>query len=153
MDPLSREEAARFLSQAPVAHIGVIANGEPYVTPLSFVLDDERILFRTQPGQRFEAMAAEPRVSIEASTFDTETGEWISVIVRGTATETTDSATMSKTVKMLFQKYEKALGSPLTHGAIQPLAAFPHIVEVEILEITGMSSGRGFSPRTRPGRL
>ncbi len=153
MDPLSKDEAVRFLDQAAVAHIGVVSNGEPYVTPMSFVLDEDRILFRTKPGQRFEAIVAEPRVSIEASTYDTDTGEWMSVIVRGNATEATDPATKSKTVEMLLQKYEKALGSPLTHGPMQPLASFPHIVEVEILEITGMSSGRGFSARTRPGRL
>ena len=153
MDPLSKDEAARFLDQAHVAHLGVISNGEPYVTPMSFVFDEDRILFRTKPGQRFEAIVAEPRVSIEASTYNSETGDWMSVIVRGNATESTDPATKSKTVEMLLQKYENALGSPLTHGPMQPLASFPHIVEVEILEITGMSSGRGFSARTRPGRL
>ena len=53
-----------------MAHIGVLSEGEPYVTPMSFVVDDNRILFRTKPGKRYEAMMKNPVVSIEASTFD-----------------------------------------------------------------------------------
>jgi nitroimidazol reductase NimA-like FMN-containing flavoprotein (pyridoxamine 5'-phosphate oxidase superfamily) len=153
VDSLTRDEAVRFLNDAPVAHIGVISRGLPYVTPMSFVLDGDRILFRTKPGRRFEAILENPQVSIEASQFDNEGGDWLSVIASGTAAETTDQDTAALTVQLLLRKYEAAIGSPLTHGGLQPMSGFPHIVEVKITEITGMSSGRGFSARTRPGRL
>lgn len=153
MDEITREEALRFLAEAQVAHIGVISEGEPYVTPMSFVLDGERILFRTQPGKRFNAILGTPKVSIEVSHFEPEGGEWVSVIVTGEGTENTDPVTAARTVELLLKKYEKAIGSPLSHGALQPMSGFPHVVEVHISEITGMSSGRGFSRRTRPGRL
>jgi hypothetical protein len=48
---------------------------------MSFVVDGDRILFRTKPGRRYEAILENPDVSIEASTFDNETGEWSSVFV------------------------------------------------------------------------
>jgi hypothetical protein len=54
---------------------------------------------------------------------------------------------------MLLEKYAAVLGSPLGTGGLQPMASFPHVLEVSIDEITGMTSGRGFSFRTRPGRL
>lgn len=153
MDPISEPEARQFLNEAMVAHVGVVSNGDPYVSPVSFVLDDDRILFRTKPGKRFEAIEANPNVSIEASLFDEETGDWISVIVQGHAAERTDPATTDRTVELLFDKYDKALGSPLNRDGFQAMATFPHVVEVSIDEITGMVSGRGFSFRTRPGRL
>ncbi len=153
MDAITREEAFRFLEEAPVAHIGVLSEGEPYVTPMSFVLDGERILFRTQPGKRFEAILTHPTVSIEVSTFDPDTGDWVSVIVVGEGTENTEPETSARTVELLLKKYEKAIGSPLSHGGLQPMAGFPHVVEIQITEVTGMSSGRGLSRRTRPGRL
>jgi hypothetical protein len=56
-------------------------------------------------------------------------------------------------VELLMNKYEAVLGSPLGRGGLQPMASFPHVVAVEIEEISGMTSGRGFSYRTRPGRL
>ena len=143
----------RLLEEAPVAHIGVISNGEPYVTPMSFVVDGNRILFRTKPGKRYEGMTENPVVSVEASLYDRDSGEWSSVIARGVATESSDPETMALTVELLMKKYEKALGNPLSRGGLQPMSGFPHVVSVEITEISGMSSGRGFTPRTRPGRL
>jgi nitroimidazol reductase NimA-like FMN-containing flavoprotein (pyridoxamine 5'-phosphate oxidase superfamily) len=153
VEPISEEEARQFLSEAMVAHIGVVSNGDPYVSPMSYVLDDKRILFRTKPGRRFEALVANPRVSIEVSRFDDLTGDWISVIVQGRAVERTDTATTTQAVEMLLDKYEKVLGSPLSRDGFQAMADFPHVVEVSIDEISGMVSGRGLSFRTRPGRL
>ena len=141
------------MDESLVAHIGVLSEGEPYVTPMSFVVDGDRILFRTKPGKRHEAILENPAVSIEASTFDTETGDWTSVIVRGRAAEVDDDATISLTVQLLFRKYGEVLGSPLSRGGIQPTASFPHVVQVPINEITGMTSGRGFAIRTKPGRV
>ena len=123
------------------------------MTPMSFVVDSDRILFRTKPGKRYEAMLENSAVSIEASTFDNETGDWTSVIVVGRAAEARDDATISLTVQLLFQKYGTVLGSPLSRGEIQPMASFPHVMQVPIDEITGMTSGGGFAMRTRPGRL
>ena len=144
MDSITADRAKRFLEESLVAHIGVISVGEPYVTPMSFVVDGDRILFRTQPGKRYEAMLENPAVSIEASTFDNETGDWTSVIVNGKAAEADDDATISLTVQFLLRK---------CRGGFQPMASFPHVVEVPIDEITGMTSGGGFAMRTRPGRL
>jgi nitroimidazol reductase NimA-like FMN-containing flavoprotein (pyridoxamine 5'-phosphate oxidase superfamily) len=120
---------------------------------MSFVVDDDRILFRTKPGKRYEAMMENPVVSVEASNFGIETGDWTSVIVMGRAAEVDDDATITLTVQLLLRKYDNVLGSPLSRGGIQPMASFPHVVEVPIDEISGMNSGGGFAMRTRPGRL
>jgi nitroimidazol reductase NimA-like FMN-containing flavoprotein (pyridoxamine 5'-phosphate oxidase superfamily) len=72
MEAITAEQARRFLDESLVAHIGVISAGVPYVTPMSFVVDSDRILFRTKPGKRHQAMMENPAVSIEASTFDNE---------------------------------------------------------------------------------
>lgn len=153
MEPLNDQQARRFLEEAQVAHIGVISDGEPYVTPMSFVVDGNRILFRTKPGKRFSAIEANPSVSIEASIFADEGGDWKSVIVKGTAKVSVDPEVARITVEKLLSKYQRALGSPLSRGGIQPLASFPHIVVVEIDEISGMTASGAFSARTRPGRL
>ena len=153
MDPLSETEAREFLSEAKVAHIGVLSNGVPYVSPMSFVLDGNRLLFRTKPGKRFEALIANPTVSVEVSTFDEASGDWMSVIVQGQAVERADLETTTRTVELLLEKYEEVLGSPLSRDGFQAMSSFPHVVEVSIDEISGMASGRGLSFPTRPGRL
>ena len=153
MEEMTSEQAMSFLNEAGVAHIGVISHGDPYVTPMSFVVDGKRILFRTKPGKRYEAIVENPIVSIEASTFENDSGDWASVIVKGTAALVIDDETVALAVQLLLRKYESSLGSPLTRGGIQPMASFPHVMEVAIEEITGMTSGGYSASRTRPGRL
>ena len=52
MDQLTRDEALQLLNTTPVAHLGLISDGAPYVTPMSFVVDGEEILFREPVGDR-----------------------------------------------------------------------------------------------------
>lgn len=153
MDELSREEALAILADAPVAHIAMISAGAPYVTPMSFVMDEDTILFRTTAGRKLDALRVDPRVCIEASKFDHESGEWASVIVTGVAIEVDDPKRGERTVELLYKKYSDVLGDPLSRGGLQPITGLPHVVEVDIEEVSGMSSGGGFRRRTRPGRL
>jgi nitroimidazol reductase NimA-like FMN-containing flavoprotein (pyridoxamine 5'-phosphate oxidase superfamily) len=149
VDPLSREDALRLLREAPVAHIGLISDGRPYVTPMSFVVDEDRILFRTTAGKKFDALRQDPRVCIEASKFDSESGEWASVIVTGTAVELDDGDAGQRAVEKLFEKYADALGDPLSRGGLQPFPGLPHVIEVVIEEISGMVSGSFVQSCTR----
>lgn len=153
MDALTREQALELLDAAPVAHLGLISGGTPYVTPMSFVIEEDRILFRTTAGKKLDALRLDPNVCVEASQFDPESGHWASVIVTGKAFEVEDRRTGALAVQLLYTKYSQALGDPLSRGGLQPLPGLPHVIEVVIDEITGMSSGESFSPRTRPGRL
>lgn len=153
MDTMTREAAMALLETAPVAHIGVVVDGLPYVTPMSFVVDGDRIMFRTLAGRKLEGMRANPVVCVEASKFDPESGEWASVIVLGTASETDDGDTRTMVVGKLLDKYRPAVGSPFSRGGLQPMTGLPYVVVVEIHEVSGMVSGSGFGHRTKPGRL
>lgn len=154
MDPLTREEAFDLLGRELVAHLGVIVDGEPSVYPMSYVLDGDRILFRTMAGAKLDGIRANPRVCIEVSNFNSETGDWKSVIVRGTATFVDSDATSQSLIAQLFSKYEKVMGSPMSAGGgLMPLGGQPYVIEVPIEEISGMSSHGGFHIRTKPGRL
>lgn len=153
MEPMSESAARQFLEKAPVAHVGVVAEGEPYVSPMSFVVDGNRILFRTMPGKRLNAIKASSRVSIETCRFEEESGDWSSVIVSGEARLVDDDPTRQLVMGKLFEKYRDALGSPLSRSGLQPLGSLPAVVVVEIEEISGMTSSGLFSQRTRPGRL
>lgn len=153
MDALTTEETMEILETEPVAHLGTIVDGKPYVTPMSFVVDGDEILFRTMEGKKVDGIRSNPSVCVEVSHFDEESGSWVSVIARGTATFVEDPGTRQKTVASLFAKYEDVMGSPLSGGGLVPLGGQPAVVAVKIEEISGMSSGRGIHARTRPGRL
>src|SRR5918994_4543860 len=153
MESVTREEALAVLADQPVAHLGIVIDGTPYVTPMSYVFDGERILFRTMAGKKLDGIRANPAVCIETADYDPDTGAWVSVIVRGTARLVDDPDTRRDVVARLYEKYEKIMGSPLSGGGgLMPLGN-PYVIEVPIDEISGMCSGRGMRVRTKPGRL
>lgn len=154
MESLTREEALELLETQHVAHLGVVVKGVPYVTPMSFVVKGDRIRFRTMAGEKLDGIRSNPSVCIETSVFDEETGDWLSVIVRGTARLVDDDETRQETISLLFSKYENVMGSPLSSsGGLLPLGGYPYVIEVPIEDISGMSSGKGMRARTKPGRL
>lgn len=153
MEPLTEAETLALLASCLTAHIGVIDGETPYVSPMSFVLDGHTLAFRTGAGRRLEAIKASPRVCVEASQYVDENGAWESAIAWGMASVVVDNELKNSVVQRLLSKYEDLIGSPLAFSAWQPVGGSPIVVAVEIDEVSGLSSGRGFSPRTRPGRL
>jgi len=154
MESVSREEALEVLADQAVAHLGIAVDGDPYVTPMSYVLEGERVLFRTMAGRKLAGIRANPAVCIETADYNPETGAWVSVIVKGTARIVDDPGIRQRVVALLYDKYETVMGSPLSAGGgLMPLGGTPYVIEVPIDEITGMSSGRGIRVRTKPGRM
>lgn len=154
MERVSKQEAVEFLKSQLVAHLGTVIDDRPYVTPMSFVIDDERMLFRTLAGAKLDAIQSNPNVCIEVSTYDSETGDWMSVIVNGEAHLLDDAAIRQSVVAHLYEKYRNVMGSPFSRGSdSMPLRGQPVVVEVPMTEVTGMSSGRGMTVRTKPGRI
>ena len=151
MEVLTLEQARALLTASAVGHLAVISEGEPYVTPISFVVMDGAIWLRTGGGRRVEAIRANPRVCVEVSEYDLGSGNWKSVLVWGRAEVSAEEGGHREVVMALMDKYRSAIGSPLSPGR-----AFPEpgvMVRIPIEQISGRTSGSFFSARTRPGRL
>ncbi len=153
MQELAEADALALFDRADVAHMGVVDGGDPYVTPLSFVRIDRELYFRTGPGRRLNAIRSHPRVCVEVSEYDSERGDWLSALALGEARVEADEGRQTTVVEMLLDKYRPAIGSPLAFSRAQPLPGYSLVVAVAMEQLSGMSSGLGFAPRTRPGRL
>ncbi len=152
MEELSRDRAVELLTSEAVAHVATAAGGEPYVTPISFVVLGDELLFRTTSGRRLDALKANPRVCIEASRTD-EDGSWESVLVWGDARIVDDPYREADVVAALLAKYHQASEGLFSTGGGRPFDPKPVVVAVPLSEVSGRSSGAGLNPRTRPGRL
>ncbi len=152
MDELSREQAVAVLEAEAVAHVATAVGGEPYVTPISFVVLGDELMFRTTPGRRLDAVKQNPRVCVEASRVD-EAGNWESVLVFGDARILDDPNREADVVAALLAKYHEASEGLFSMGGGRPFDPQPVVVAVPLTEVSGRSSGGGLNPRTRPGRL
>lgn len=153
MDELTHVECLQLLDEELVGHLGVVDGGTPYVTPVSYVRHESDLYFRTGPGRRLDVLRSNPSVCFEASSFDVEGGEWRSVVVWGDVTGVTDDETESLAVDLLLEKYRSYVSWIGMSGSAESLPGLSVVMRLPMEVVTGRSSGSGFSPRTRPGRL
>ncbi|MCU0282008.1 MAG: pyridoxamine 5'-phosphate oxidase family protein [Acidimicrobiia bacterium] len=150
MIELTPGECRAVLEAGRVAHIAQIDGGEPYVTPMSFVVLGGDLVFRTGAGRRLAALRSDPRVCVEVSRPREDAG-WESVLVWGRARLVDDPRLEAEAVAALLAKYhtESALGfsAPAVYPEERP------VVAITPEKITGRASGGGLSAATRPGRL
>jgi nitroimidazol reductase NimA-like FMN-containing flavoprotein (pyridoxamine 5'-phosphate oxidase superfamily) len=151
MEDLDRETAIAILATQPVAHIGVVVDGEPYVSPISFAVVGDELYFRTGRGRRFTAMMENPRVCVEASLTDDQ--GWDSVIVWGDAHEIENIQKQAEVIEALLEKYSESIDSVLSFSRPSPVADDSAVVGVPLSDVSGRSAGRGLDPSLRPGRL
>lgn len=149
MNDLSHEECLAVLDEARVAHVGVVSDEEPYVTPMSYVMRDGDLVFRTVGGRRIEALREDPRVCIEV-TIDAEEG-WRSVVFWGDARFIDDPRLEGDVIGDLLRKYHRdtLFGTSTPPGYEQQRL----VVAVTPERMSGRASGSGLHSQSRPGRL
>jgi nitroimidazol reductase NimA-like FMN-containing flavoprotein (pyridoxamine 5'-phosphate oxidase superfamily) len=148
MIELTAEECDLVLAEAETAYVACLADGEPYVTPMSFVVIDGAVCFRTGEGRRSAALGLDPRVCLVAD-VGTPDGGWRSVIVWGEAELVEDERAVD-VIAALLHKYGE---SGFEVSASQHLPVNHPIYAVNPTRVTGRSSGSGLSPETHPGRF
>lgn len=88
-EDIPRDECLALLAGASVGRIGGSIGGRPFVFPVNFAADGDRVVFKTAPGTKLDG-AAFGRVVFEIDGIDDERqGGW-SVVVEGVATEITE---------------------------------------------------------------
>ena len=151
MNALTPQEIAEVIADARVAHIAVISEGEPYVTPMSYVSLGDGIAFRCLDGKRLAALRHNPRVSIAITQQIPETGAWRSVIATGEAKVVVDTEQETTIIQKLLRRYSESFRTLLGDSA--PSISRAYVIRVEFDTIAGRSSGSFLQGRTRPGRL
>jgi nitroimidazol reductase NimA-like FMN-containing flavoprotein (pyridoxamine 5'-phosphate oxidase superfamily) len=148
MVDLTPSECEDVLADAATAYVACLADGEPYVTPMSFVLVDGAVCFRTGEGRRSEALDEDPRVCIVAD-IATEDGGWKSVIVWGEA-EPIHGDREADVIAALLRKYGE---SGFEVAPMQHLPVNRPTYAVTPTRMSGRSSGSLLGPEARPGRF
>jgi nitroimidazol reductase NimA-like FMN-containing flavoprotein (pyridoxamine 5'-phosphate oxidase superfamily) len=95
LQKLTRTHCLELLRTAPVGRIGVSIGPLPAVLPVNFVLLDGRIVFRTIPGTKLDAAAANVVVAFEVDSYAADGSSGWSVVVQGMCSEITDPADLA----------------------------------------------------------
>lgn len=79
---LTDAEARKLIAGGKVGRLGCIANGEPYVVPINYLYWDDSIYSHSLPGQKIEALRAQPRACFQIDEIQDDFA-WQSVIAYG----------------------------------------------------------------------
>jgi nitroimidazol reductase NimA-like FMN-containing flavoprotein (pyridoxamine 5'-phosphate oxidase superfamily) len=89
LELLSAEECLDLLRTRSVGRIGLSASSLPFVVPVRYVVDEDRILMRAGRDTRMAAATNDAVVAFEVDEFDQDLDAGWSVMVQGLAREVT----------------------------------------------------------------
>lgn len=108
---MNREEIDQFLMTAKIGRLGVILERGPYVVPMGFAYDGEKVFFHTCcKGTKIEAIEKDPRICFEVDEALSDATMSKSVIIFGTAQLIRDEKSMIPYLQKLINKYRVPLG-------------------------------------------
>ena len=84
---IGREESWQLLRSTSFGRIGYRLRGRTRITPVNYLVDGSRIVFRTAEGSKFFALKIDDDVALQTDHYD-EDHAW-SVLVHGIAREIT----------------------------------------------------------------
>lgn len=87
LEVVGEAECWSLLETQAVGRLAVAIRNHPDIFPVNFLVDDETIVFRTDPGMKLAAATAGESVAFEVDEYDPETGRGWSVVVTGEARE------------------------------------------------------------------
>lgn len=136
---MSRTETHALLRESKLARLGCIAEGEPYVVPVNYVLDGESVLLHMLPGRKLAAVREHPRVCLQVDCIRDQF-HWQSVIAYGTFEEITNGTERERALGQLLALFPQLtpVESLIASDAAAPA---PVVCRVRIEEVTGVAEG------------
>lgn len=104
MKTLSNDHARKLFESARVAHLGCIVNGEPYVVPISCILEGNYLYSHSLDGMKISAMRENPRACVQVDEIESEF-LWRSAIAFGIYEEVTNPDERAEILNKLFRTF------------------------------------------------
>jgi len=148
-----REEIVEILSKALVGRVGLASGNQPYVVPVHFAYDDNRIFFHSaNQGKKIEYLQVNPKVCFEVDdllsiidnpnpcSFDTK---YRSVIAFGTARILTDKEASLQALRKILIKHggkKESLTMDMIEKHVSSAGSKVDVIEIQIEKLTGKKS-------------
>jgi nitroimidazol reductase NimA-like FMN-containing flavoprotein (pyridoxamine 5'-phosphate oxidase superfamily)/nucleotide-binding universal stress UspA family protein len=115
VEELTAAACWELLSASRVGRLAICTGGSARIFPINFVVDEHTIVFRTAPGTKLAGIS-ESDVAFEVDDYDEATGQAVSVIIEGRASEITEA-----------DEWDRALELPLFPWHVAPKGHFVRI--------------------------
>ena len=83
LEVIDTDECWTLLSAAPIGRVAFVDAGEPQILPVTFLVVDRHLAFRSVPGAKLSAAQSRRPVGFEVDAWNADRAEGWSVLVEG----------------------------------------------------------------------
>ncbi len=135
---MGSKETQSLLQEVGYGHLGCAHEGQPYVLPVQYYLEDSIIYIFTTEGQKTEYMDANPQVCLQVEDVK-DFSHWRSVVVTGRAERLTQQPDIDRITRLVKERNPETLSPAISRTWIdawgrQNIVA---IYRIQPSEITG----------------
>ncbi len=136
---LSEQESWRLLNEGSVGRLACIADGDPYITPINYYLEEGFAYSHSLPGLKILALRENGRACLQYDEIESDLS-WRSVIAFGNYEELTEPNERKRILGKILSRFplltpvESALAAD---GGPPPIIVF----RIRIDRITGVAEG------------
>jgi nitroimidazol reductase NimA-like FMN-containing flavoprotein (pyridoxamine 5'-phosphate oxidase superfamily) len=103
IDEMSAQEISELLRKIGYGHLGFIHEGKPYVMPMHYYLEGEKIYLFTTEGMKTHDIDMSPKICLQVEEIIDDPLHWRSVIVTGQATRLTEKMEIERVRKLIAE--------------------------------------------------
>ncbi|HJZ69564.1 MAG TPA: pyridoxamine 5'-phosphate oxidase family protein [Blastocatellia bacterium] len=101
---ISDKEARALLKECRTGRLGCIADGSPYVVPVNYILQDDKIYVHSLVGQKVNALRQDSRACLQVDEI-VDDYHWRSAIAFGRYREVTQQAERDLVISELLARF------------------------------------------------
>ena len=139
MTMLNNQEARKVLQSAHVARLGCIVNGEPYIVPINYNIEDDCLYSHSLPGLKINGLRENPRACVQVDEIESDL-HWRSAIAFGKFEEITKQNERAEILAKLLKRFPML--TPV-EAALVADGCTPEVIvfRIKIDRVTGVSEG------------
>ena len=143
IDIMSSKEIQSLLQQVGYGHLGCALEGQPYVVPIQYYLEDSTIYIFTTEGQKTQYMDANPWVCLQVEDVR-DLQSWRSVVVTGQAERLTQQSDFDRIMQLVKERNPTTLSPAISRTWIDALGRdnVVAIYRIQPSEVTGNQTSK-----------
>jgi uncharacterized protein len=137
MRVLTEEQARALLRDGKIGRLGCVDNGEPYIVPINYLIEDGMIYSHSLPGRKIRALRTHPRACLQVDQVNDDF-HWRSAIAFGHFGEVNDELERAQVLRKLLERFPMLtpVESQLAKDAAPPKVI---VFRIRIERVTGVA--------------
>lgn len=133
--PLTNEEARALLAECRTGRLGCVADGGPYVVPVSYIFYRDGIYIHSLPGRKIKALRENPRACLQVDEIKDDYN-WRSAIAFGRYEEVTDDTERYWAFRRLLARFPTL--TPVESVPVHDGQSSVIIFRIQVEEVSGV---------------